>query len=84
MWREDEEYDRLGLEERRFPILDVELPLITVPVRPGTQYGLHHRSGCTKPTSKNMGTNSAAKIQDRLNRELALGRRSTFLGDSVE
>ena len=84
MWREDEEYDRLGLEERRFPILDVELPLITVPVRPGRNMGSIIEVAARNQLLKNMGTNSAAKIQDRLNKELALGRRSTFLGDSVE
>ena len=34
-WRKEEEYDRLGLEEKSHRSLDVDLPLITMPVAPG-------------------------------------------------
>src|SRR6058998_2372687 len=34
-WREDEEYDRLGLDEMTYKVLDVDIPQIKVPVRPG-------------------------------------------------
>ena len=84
MWRDDEEYDRLGLEERRFPILDVELPLITVPVRPGRNIGSIIEVAARNQLLKSMGTNTAANIHAQLNQELALGRRRTFLGDEVE
>jgi len=84
MWRDDEEYDRLGIEERRFPILDVELPLITVPVRPGRNMGSIIEVAARNQLLKSMGTHSAVRIHDRLNKELALGRRNTFMGDNVE
>lgn len=84
MWRDDEEYDRLGLEERRFPILDVELPLITVPVRPGRNTGSIIEVAARNQLLKSMGTNTAAIVHERLNQDLALGRRRTFMGDEVE
>jgi len=84
MWRDDEEYDRLGLEERRFPILDVELPLITVPVRPGRNIASIVEVAARNQLLKSMGTHSVAALHDRHNQELALGRRKTFLGDDVE
>ncbi|MGW8179230.1 MAG: HPr(Ser) kinase/phosphatase, partial [bacterium] len=31
-WREEEHYDRIGLEERHFTLLDLSLPLIKMPV----------------------------------------------------
>ena len=34
-WVQGKVYDRLGLGEERFELLDVSLPLVTVPVRPG-------------------------------------------------
>ena len=34
-WKPDVEYDRLGLDENRYEILGVELPLISMPVAPG-------------------------------------------------
>ncbi len=34
-WRKEEEYDRLGLEEKSYRSLEIDLPLITMPVAPG-------------------------------------------------
>ncbi|MCK5219459.1 HPr kinase/phosphorylase, partial [bacterium] len=34
-WDENKEYDRLGLDELTYGILDIELPRIIIPVRPG-------------------------------------------------
>lgn len=34
-WDETKEYDRLGLDDTKADILDVKLPLVTIPVRPG-------------------------------------------------
>jgi len=34
-WEAETEYDRLGLDERQFSMLDVAIPLITMPVAPG-------------------------------------------------
>jgi HPr kinase/phosphorylase len=34
-WRPDVEYDRLGLDDNRYDILGVDLPLIRMPVAPG-------------------------------------------------
>jgi len=72
-WRADEEYDRLGLDERFFTILDVEIPLITVPVRPGRDMGVIVETAARNQLLKNMGHNSALDLQDRLTRELARG-----------
>jgi len=81
-WNEDEEYDRLGLEERRFPILGVELPLLTVPVRPGRSMGTIIEVAARNQLLKSMGVHSAQAFRDRLEEELAPGRR--FTTDDVD
>ena len=34
-WSRDEEYERVGLDDRKTPILDVEIPRVEVPIFPG-------------------------------------------------
>ncbi len=72
-WKHDEEYDRLGLDERFFTILDVEVPLITVPVRPGRNMGVIVEAAARNQLLKSMGHSSALDLQERLARELARG-----------
>jgi HPr kinase/phosphorylase len=80
-WREDEEYDRLGLDDRFFTILDVELPLITVPVRAGRNMGVIIEVAARNQLLKSRGKNSALELHERLQRELARGRAKV---DDVE
>jgi HPr kinase/phosphorylase len=35
LWREDVEYERLGLEDRNTTILGTDIPLVTIPLSPG-------------------------------------------------
>jgi HPr kinase/phosphorylase len=81
-WNEDEEYDRLGLDERRFPILDVELPLLTVPVRPGRSMGAIIEVAARNQMLKAMGVDTASDLEERLSAEIARGRRS--VSDDVD
>ena len=76
-WRADEEYDRLGIEDRNFTILDVEIPLITVPVRPGRNMGVIVEAAARNQLLKQMGHHSALDLHERLARELARGRVKT-------
>jgi HPr kinase/phosphorylase len=80
-WREDEEYDRLGLDDRFFTILDVELPLITVPVRAGRNMGVIIEVAARNQLLRARGKNSALELHERLQRELTRGRART---DDVE
>ena len=80
-WREDEEYDRLGLDDRHFTILDVELPLITVPVRAGRNMGVIIEVAARNQLLKSRGKSSARELHEKLQRELARGRAKT---DDIE
>ena len=69
-WNEEEEYDRLGLDEKRFPILDVELPLLTVPVRPGRNMGAIIEVAARNQLLKSTGYHPARSLVERLDRDV--------------
>ncbi len=83
-WDPHEEYDRLGVEERKYKILDVEVPLVVLPVRPGRSMTTIIEVAARNHLLKLQGHYSALDFQDRLNKEIAqsIGRRN--VGDEVE
>ncbi len=83
-WDEKVEYDRLGIEEQKYRILDVEVPLMTIPVRPGRNLTTIIEVAARNHLLKEQGHHSARDFQDRLNREIAQTRTKRGLGDEVE
>jgi HPr kinase/phosphorylase len=71
-WDPAVEYDRLGVEERKFRILDVEIPMLVVPVRPGRNMTTIVEVAARNHLLKLQGHHSAKEFQDRLNRAIAL------------
>lgn len=70
-WREDENYDRLGVDEEDYPILGEELPILRVPVRPGRNISTIVEVAARNQILKGLGVHSAREFQDRLTNELA-------------
>ncbi|MBN2401529.1 MAG: HPr kinase/phosphorylase [Spirochaetes bacterium] len=72
-WDETKEYDRLGLDELKYTILDIDLSYITVPVRPGRNIPILIETAALNHRLKKMGTNSAReldlKIKDIVSKE---------------
>lgn len=83
-WEERVEYDRLGLEEQKYRILDVEIPLLVVPVRPGRNLTTIIEVAARNHLLKEQGHHSAREFQERLNRQIAATRTRRALGDEVE
>ena len=90
-WNEEEEYDRLGVEELRHSILDVAVPMLRVPIRPGRNITSIIEVAARNQLLKYQGKHSAREFQDRLNRALieakpdaprAARRRGRVSGDS--
>jgi HPr kinase/phosphorylase len=77
-WDPSVEYDRLGVEDRTFRILDVEVPMLVVPVRPGRNMTTIIEVAARNHLLKLQGHHSAREFQERLNRAIALspGNRS--------
>ena len=77
-WHPEEEYDRLGVEERTFSVLDVPIPLSVVPVRPGRNMATIVEIAARNQILRGRGVHSAMRYDGDLRK--LLGER----GDSVE
>ncbi len=75
-WVEGKEYDRLGLEDRKYTIMDIEIPFLTIPVRPGRNIPIIIETAALNQRLKKLGINSAQqldrKIQDWMKTEMEI------------
>lgn len=79
-WDESHEYDRLGVDDRTFTILGIEIPHIIIPVRPGRNMGSIVEVAARNNLLKGMGYHSARDFQERLLARI----EARPLGDEVE
>ena len=83
-WDPSREYDRLGVDEAKFRIVDVEIPLAMVPVRPGRNLTTIIEVAARNHLLKLQGHHSARDFAERLNRAIAEGRMRATVGEEVE
>ncbi|HVP69447.1 MAG TPA: HPr(Ser) kinase/phosphatase [Anaeromyxobacteraceae bacterium] len=83
-WDPSVEYDRLGVDDRKFRILDVEIPMLVVPVRPGRNMTTIIEVAARNHLLKLQGHHSAREFQERLNRAIALPPETGGGGKDVE
>lgn len=69
-WDEKKEYDRLGLDEDFVYILDVKVPRLTVPVKPGRNIAMIIEVATRNNRQKRLGYNSAIELTTRLYNDL--------------
>jgi HPr kinase/phosphorylase len=72
-WDPNTEYDRLGIDEIQYNLLDVNLPLIQIPVRPGRNLSAIIEVAARNYLLKLGGHHSAREFQEKLNKELMAG-----------
>ncbi len=65
-WREDAVYDRLGVEENFMKVLDVDVPVTTVPVKPGRNLAVIIEVAAMNNRHKKMGYNSALEFTKQI------------------
>jgi HPr kinase/phosphorylase len=65
-WNEVPDVDRLGMEEEYVKILDVDVPHITIPVRPGRDLARLIEVAAFQAKLKASGYNAAKELNDRL------------------
>ncbi len=70
-WDPARSYDRLGLDEERFNVLGVELPLLRIPVSPGRNITSIIEVAARNQLLKIRGHHSAREFQQKLDTELA-------------
>jgi HPr kinase/phosphorylase len=69
-WRENKEYERLGMEELRQEYLGVEIPLLEIPVKPGRSMGTIIEVAARDRLLKLRGINSSEIFQEKFSEEL--------------
>lgn len=70
-WQQDKEYDRLGLDEETTRIIDTDLTLVTIPVRPGRNLAVIVEVAAMNFRLKRMGYNAALQFTNKLTESLA-------------
>ena len=67
-WRDGAVYDRLGLEELHSNILEVDVPSVTIPVKPGRNLAVIIEVAAMNNRHKRMGYNAAQAFTDQINK----------------
>ena len=65
-WVQGKMYDRLGLDEEKTTILGIELPSITIPVKPGRNLAIILEIAAMNNRLKKMGYNTAEEFNKKL------------------
>jgi HPr kinase/phosphorylase len=69
-WEPGREYDRLGLDDARYDVLGVPIPMIRMPVAPGRNVAILVEVAARNQLLRARGDHAARKLVDRLNRQL--------------
>ncbi|MBI3291210.1 MAG: HPr(Ser) kinase/phosphatase [Elusimicrobia bacterium] len=72
-WNEQVEYDRVGIAEQSATILEVKVPEIVMPVRPGRNLAVLIEVAALNQRLKNLGQFTAQELNERLIRHMAPG-----------
>lgn len=70
-WQQDKQYDRLGLDEEKTRIIDTDIPLVTIPVRPGRNLAVIIEVAAMNYRLKRMGYNAALQFTNKLTETIA-------------
>ena len=65
-WNDTSDVDRLGLEEDKYHIMDVDIPHITIPVRPGRNLARLVEVAAMQTKLRVIGHNAARSLDERL------------------
>jgi HPr kinase/phosphorylase len=65
-WSEMEEFDRTGLDRELYEILDIKVPHVTIPVRPGRDLARLIEVAAMDQKLKSLGSNAALEFNTKL------------------
>jgi len=66
LWNEKKNYERLGVHEESTDILGIDVPSLTIPVRPGRNLAIIVEVAAINFRQKKMGYNAAKALTDRV------------------
>ena len=72
-WEDGKMYDRLGLDDQTENILGLEIPAITIPVKPGRNLAIILEIAAMNNRQKKMGYNTAEEFNKKLLNQMGLG-----------
>ena len=72
-WDKDRVYDRLGVDSHTINILGVDVPLITIPVRPGRNLAVILEVAAMNNRQKKMGYNSSLEFAEQIDKRMEEG-----------
>lgn len=70
LWKDKKQYDRLGLNTEYDTILGIEVPALTIPVKPGRNLAVVVEVAAMNHRQKKMGYNAAEALNERLMSEM--------------
>jgi len=70
-WNHHETYDRLGLEDQYMEILDVKVPMNTIPIRPGRNLAVILEVAAMNNRQRKMGYNAALEFTQQIDNHFA-------------
>ncbi len=65
-WKNEEVYDRLGLEDQYMELLDVKIPMNTIPITPGRNLAVILEVAAMNNRQRKMGYNSAQEFTEQI------------------
>ena len=65
-WEDGKQYDRLGMDGQTTSILDIAVPSLTIPVKPGRNLAVIIEVAAMNDRQKKMGFNAAKELQERM------------------
>jgi len=65
-WQQGKSYDRLGLDEQKTTILGIEVPSMTIPIKPGRNLAMIVEVAAMNARQRKMGYNAAEELNDRI------------------
>ena len=68
-WNTQKVYDRLGLEEQKMDILDVKVPMNTIPITPGRNLAVILEVAAMNNRQRKLGYNAALEFTQKIDRQ---------------
>ncbi|MBQ7959867.1 MAG: HPr kinase/phosphorylase, partial [Clostridia bacterium] len=66
VWQKGKQYDRLGLADNYTEILGIDIPSLTIPIRPGRNLAVILEIAAMNNRQRRMGYNAAEELNSRL------------------
>ncbi len=70
-WQQGKNYERLGLDREHTNLLGIDLPSLTIPVRPGRNLAVIIEIAAMNNRQQRMGYNAAEELSERLNKQMS-------------